>query len=262
MTTNNFTNNLKSLYIKEPINQMLINRYVKKGQMTFFNWEFFEQKLVKNGTNYRFQFDYDLKKTKTFNRIDNELQFGKLLPINNPKITYWKIIPDEEIPILWPEVVLKTGAKQFNKDITNFKDKMKRYCQKISPNIKVELLSGLIERYSLGKTYFDSYWKIYSSFDKNYNSPLVKRKDFLEDINFRKTHYSDKPVLSERLVKEYAVKMFAVYAAETSVLCALQNNGILPNLVLVSNESERAIKKYETLAQLEKRPIMPKIFVL
>lgn len=260
--TNRIIKKIKSIIDGNIIKESPIAAYLDENkQITFFNWEFYKQSIIKNFHGVEvFDYNFEFKLTKTYRLWRKEKAFFNILKEEKVNFAFYKLIPDELPNLITPEYVLRNGTETFNKLNRNFYNKTKKFVQeKFSNKVRVLLMSDILKNSKLSNIYGLSYNRVLFSFDNSFRSVYVSDQDFQEDVNFRRSHYSNILKISARLGKEYSVKMFALFAAETSVLFALEKRGTLPNLVLLNSEPNLSIKKYETLRKLEKRRILPKI---
>lgn len=238
-----------------------INYLESNKPITFFNWEFYKQSITKNPEGIlTFDYNFDFKITKTYRLLQKELEFISILKEEDVNFAFYKLIPDELPSLITPEYILNIGVKTFQKFNKNFYNTTKKFVQgNISNETQVLQVSEILKKSGLSKLYCNSFNRILFSFDNFFSSSYVSKKDFLEDVNFRRSHYSDYLKISFRQAQEYSAKMFALFAAETSVLFSLQKRGKFKNLVLLNSEPNLSIKKYETLRKFEKRKALPKI---
>lgn len=249
---------------KQPVNITSLKKYLEssldgRNETTFFNWESFDVVLKgKSFKSRKWLLDTSIKKTTFYKYLDQEEKLIKnLLALGTSQINYIKIIPDEQIPLLWASPEQKIGRKNLGKLMRKFqKDLDKALKMKINLCIKTYRVLDFLKN----KKYFNVYMRAYDYTLKNFEA-IVSRRNFCEDLAFRANHYSK----NQRLLKInelmiYSKKMFALFSGETALLLELQKDKIFPSLVLACNEPLLTLKKYQACDLLIKTTVFPVIF--
>jgi hypothetical protein len=253
---------------RKATNIQQIKKYItlaikKNSPITLFNWESFDVKATQNNNGeIEWITDFSIKGTNFYKNFGKEKVFIKKAKKIIPRMRFIKIIPDEQLLLIWPEIVLQIGKRKLDSNIERFKKNLSRFIKKkVSDDIQVFTISEFLNQSSLyRKTYAESFNLIKNSIKNGFPSPYITKNIFNEDVNFRKKHYSKEPILDQAQIKIYSLLMFALFAGETSLLLALEQDSFFPNLILVNNEPLLTIKKYETLTQYFRRKSIPKIF--
>jgi hypothetical protein len=192
-------------------------------------------------------------------RCNKELQLLSIFRRNIVPVQLCKIFVDEEVPLVYPELVNST-----EKD-TTFREQLKALIERSSQealnrfgeSVKVLVMSNIIAQAT--KELYDSvYNAIMASFDKS-ASPLVQATAFQTDLRFR----IEKNKCSIGLPQDEARDLFmtqqnyALYAAELACVRA-----VFPNVILLLNEPDVTIPRFNTLAKFDpNQPKLPVLFI-
>lgn len=242
---------IKNLEVTPPENTELIQKYLRsKKTITFFSWKFPRVVWSRN----RFQIDANFRYYEANKFSYKERQLLKILRKERINFRYLKIIPDDVF-------VKVLELNQYEKELQLFQNGVKKFFSKMIKKVEVVRLTDLIRNQKLQKKYNQVFQKIIESFDASYNSPLIRKKEFLSEVITRSKLYN----LETRQVtlsKTLAQKAFAIFAAETYLLSKLSESNPFSNLILLAGARSTNTYKYEFFRFPKNRPVLPKLFVI
>jgi len=226
--------------------------------ITLFNFECFDITYDKQlGLQIGFQDSkYYIFSTK---RCNKELQLLSIFKRNIVPVQLCKIFVDEEVPLVYPELVNSPGKEKAFRDNLGALLEMstREALSRFGELVKVLMMSNIITPAT--KELYDSvYNSIMASFDKS-TSPLVQATAFQTDLRFRieKNKYSIG--LSQNDARDLFMTQqnYALYAAELACIRVA-----FPNVILLLNEPDVTIPRFNTLAKFDpNQPKLPVLFI-